>query len=69
MSMSGVIHVRVSAEAGAVEPGDLLMPSSVPGVGMRAADLGAAGGKVFGKALEPWSSSGEGLVLMLVMNR
>ena len=69
VSMSGVIHVRVSAEAGAVQPGDLLMPSSVPGVGMRAADLGTAGGRVFGKALEPWSGSGEGLVLMLVMNR
>ena len=69
VSMSGVIHVRVSAEAGAVEPGDLLVPSSVLGVGMRAADLGAAGGRVFGKALEPWSGSGEGLVLMLVMNR
>jgi len=69
VSMSGVIHVRVSAEAGPVEPGDLLVPSGVPGVGMRAADLGAAGGRVFGKALEPWSGSGEGLVLMLVMNR
>ena len=69
VSMSGVIHVRVSAEAGAVEPGDLLVPSGVPGVGMRAADLGAGGGKVFGKALESWSGSGEGLVLMLVMNR
>ena len=67
VSMSGVIKVRVSGEAGAIEPGDLLTPSSVPGVGMRAVD--PVPGTVFGKALEPWSGAGEGLVLMLVMNR
>ena len=67
VSMSGVIKVRVSGEAGAIEPGDLLTPSSVPGVGMRAAD--PVPGTVFGKTLEPWSGAGEGLVLMLVMNR
>ena len=48
VSMSGVVKVRVSGEAGAVEPGDLLTPSSTPGVGMRAAD--PAPGTVFGKA-------------------
>ena len=69
VSMAGVVHVRVSGEAGAVEPGDLLVPSSVAGVGMRTADPGAASGTIFGKALEPWSDAGEGLVLMLVMNR
>ena len=69
VSMSGVIYVRVSAEAGAVEEGDLLVPSSVPGVGMRAVDPVAAAGIVFGKALESWSGAGAGLVRMLVMNR
>ena len=69
VSMAGVVHVRVSAEAGAVEPGDLLVPSSVAGVGMRTADPGGAFGTIFGKALEPWSGTGEGLVKMLVMNR
>ena len=67
VSMTGVIKVRVSSEAGAIEPGDLLTPSSVPGVGMRASD--PAPGTVFGKALEPWSGDGVGLVLMLVLNR
>lgn len=69
VAVSGVIYARVSGEAGPVEPGDLLVPSSAAGVGMRAADPRATAGTVFGKALEPWSGTGEGLVLMLVMNR
>ena len=69
VSMSGVVYVRVSAEAGAVEPGDLLVPSSIAGVGMRAENSATAYGTVFGKALESWSGVGEGLGLMLVMNR
>ena len=69
VAMSGVIYVRVSGEAGAVQAGDLLVPSSAAGVGMRAADSVAAAGKVFGKALQPWSGAGEGLVRMLVLNR
>ena len=69
VSMAGVVYARVSAEAGAVEPGDLLVPSSTAGVGMRTGDPGGAFGTIFGKALEPWSGAGEGLVKMLVMNR
>ena len=69
VSMSGVIYVRVSGESGPIEPGDLLVPSNVPGVGRRADGPVAAAGTVFGKALEPWSGTDEGLVLMLVMNR
>lgn len=69
ISMSGVVYVWVSDEAGVVEAGDLLVPSSVPGVGMRAAEPSASVGRVFGKALEPSSRDGEDLVLMLVMNR
>ena len=69
VSMSGVVFVRVSSEAGEIIPGDLLIPSSEAGVGMRASDPNAAAGMVFGKALEPWSGTGEGLVLMLVMHR
>ncbi|MDE0058151.1 MAG: hypothetical protein OXI22_05215 [Defluviicoccus sp.] len=66
VSMSGLVHVRVNGEGGAVRPGDLLSPSKVPGVGMRADD--PLPGTVFGKALAPWSGDREGLVLMLVMN-
>lgn len=52
-----------------MQPGDLLVPSSVAGVGMRSVDPVTATGTIFGKALEPWSGDGEGLVPMLVMNR
>ena len=69
ISMSGVVYVRVSGEAGAIEAGDLLVPSSVAGVGMRSSEPSVSVGRVFGKALEPRSDYGEGLVLMLVMNR
>ena len=69
ISMSGVVYVRVSGEAGAIEAGDLLVPSSVVGVGMRSAEPSESVGRVFGKALEPRSDDDEGLVLMLVMNR
>ena len=69
VSLSGVVYVRVSAEAGEIVPGDLLVPSSAAGVGMRTVDPIASAGMVFGKALEPWSGTGEGLVLMLVMHR
>ena len=69
LSMSGIIYVRVCDEAGPVQAGDMLVPSSVAGVGMRAVDPVAAAGTVFGKALDPYSGAGEGLVLMLVMNR
>ena len=69
VSMSGVIYVKVTDEAGIVEPGDLLVPSSTPGVGMRApTDPLAQQGEIFGKALEPRDGDGEGLVLMLVLN-
>ena len=69
VSLSGVVYVWVSSEAGEIVPGDLLVASSVAGVGMRAVDPNAVPGMVFGKALEPWSGTGEGLVLMLVMHR
>ncbi len=69
VSMSGMVYARVSGESGPVGPGDLLVPSSVAGVGMRAVDSEAAAGTIYGKALDPWSGPGEGLVRMLVMSR
>lgn len=71
IAMNGQIYVRVSAEAGAVDAGDLLVASSIPGVAMRAADRERAFGAVIGKALEPFEADAgdEGLVRMLVMVR
>lgn len=68
VALSGMVYALVSAEAGPVAPGDLLTPSGVPGVGMRTGAAVAAGA-VYGKALGAWAGPGEGLVLMLVMNR
>ena len=70
VAMGGLINARKSVEGGAVEPGDLLVPSSDPGVGMRAGDPVGSFGRVFVKALEPcFGIAEEGLVLMLAMNR
>ncbi|HLH18469.1 MAG TPA: hypothetical protein VKX45_14705 [Bryobacteraceae bacterium] len=68
VAMAGQVFVRVSAEGGAIVPGDLLVASSTPGVAMRASDRARAFGAVVGKALEPWPGTGEGSVRMLVMN-
>jgi hypothetical protein len=72
IAMAGQVYVRVCLEAGTIQPGDLLVSSSTPGVAMRAGDLSRAFGAVIGKALEPYPGEdghAEGLVRMLVMNR
>jgi hypothetical protein len=72
VALSGQVYVRVSLEGGAIEPGDLLVSSSTPGVAMRMAAAELALGTVLGKALERYSGNGgepEGLVRMLVMMR
>lgn len=72
IAMAGQVYVRVCLEAGSIQPGDLLVSSSTPGVAMRAGDLSRAFGGVIGKALEPYRGEdghAEGLVRMLVMNR
>ncbi len=71
VAMAGMVYVRVSAEGGAVEPGDLLVSSGRPGVAMRAADPERAFGAVIGKALESHggAAEGTGLIRMLVMGR
>jgi hypothetical protein len=71
VAVSGQVAVRVCLEGGPVEPGDLLVASSQPGVAMRAADPDRAMGAVIGKALEAFSSGSgkEGLVRMMVMLR
>ena len=69
-ALSGMIYARLSTGCGTVQPGDLLVPSSDPGVEMRAGNHASSVGRVFGKALEHCScTGGEALVLMLLMNR
>jgi collagen triple helix repeat protein len=71
VAVSGQVAVRVCLEGGPIEPGDLLVASSRPGVAMRAVDPSRAVGAVVGKALEAFGSSQgkEGLVRMMVMLR
>lgn len=53
MAMVGIVPIKVSAENGAIRPGDLLVSSSIPGYAMKGTDrsrmLGAVIGKSFGR--------------------
>jgi len=71
LAVSGQVYVRVSLEGGAIEAGDLLVASSLPGVSMRAADPNRMQGAVIGKAMEAFGPAheSEGLVRMMVMLR
>ena len=73
LAMSGVVPVKVSAENGAIRPGDLLTTSATPGHAMRASPITVNGvtfypaGVIVGKALEALDlSQGTGVILMLV---
>ena len=67
VAMAGRVPVKVDASYGAIEIGDLLVASATPGQAMRA-EKPAPEGTVIGKALEPFTS-GQGTIMMMVMNR
>ncbi len=67
LALAGRVPVKVSAENGAINPGDLLVASGTPGHAMRAPSNPAAG-TVIGKALGRLGA-GTGRVEMLVMLR
>ncbi len=67
LALAGRVPVKVSAENGAIRPGDLLVASSTPGHAMRA-PADPAPGTVIGKALDNLDS-GTGIIKMLVMLR
>lgn len=58
---AGRVAVKVSAENGAIRPGDYLTSSSKPGVSMKATTKGA----IVGKALQSYSEQTEGKIQML----
>jgi hypothetical protein len=72
LAVSGVIPVKVTAENGAIAPGDSLTSSSIPGRAMKATKVRVGGvaffpsGVILGKALESLDS-GEGLIQALVV--
>lgn len=72
LAVVGVVPVKVTSAGGAIQPGDALTTSSVPGHAMKARDITLDGitffpsGVILGKALEPWAE-GEGTIDMLVI--
>jgi hypothetical protein len=65
LAIVGIVPCKVSAENGAIQPGDLLVTSSTPGHAMKGTDRGRMLGAVVGKALEPLTE-GKGVIQVLV---
>jgi hypothetical protein len=51
MAMIGIVPTKVSAENGAIRPGDLLVTSSTPGYAMKGTDRSRLVGAIIGKAM------------------
>jgi hypothetical protein len=67
VALAGRIPVNVSPENGPIEIGDRIVPSSKPGVGMRADDRAGRHAGIVGIAIEPLESdSKETQILILV---
>ncbi|HIQ04831.1 MAG TPA: hypothetical protein EYH31_03945 [Anaerolineae bacterium] len=67
LAVVGIVPAKVSAESGAVQPGDLLAASATPGHAMKAG-ANPPPGTVIGKALDSLDE-GTGVIKMLVMVR
>jgi len=65
LALAGRVPVKVTDEAGPIQPGDMLVSSSTPGHAMRCAEGRACIGAVLGKALAP-HARGAGTVMTLV---
>jgi len=71
IAIVGVVPVKVSAENGAIRPGDLLTASATPGHAMKAKPVDVGGvqiyrpGTIIGKALEPLEK-GMGVIRVLI---
>jgi hypothetical protein len=63
LAVVGIVPCKVSAENGAIQPGDLLVTSSIPGHAMR--DDDPANGTILGKALGSLDA-GTGVIKVLV---
>jgi hypothetical protein len=65
LAVVGIVPCKVSAENGAIHPGDLLVTSSLPGHAMKGTDRSKMLGAVVGKALEPLEGE-TGVIQVLV---
>jgi len=64
VALSGRVPVKVSDENGPVKPGDYLVPSSTPGVAMKA----VSPGMTIGQALSGFDGPGQGAVTAFIKN-
>jgi hypothetical protein len=64
VALAGRIPVKVNDQNGPILPGDFLVPSSTPGVAMKAIGPGMS----IGQAMSGWSGSGQGTVIVFVNN-
>jgi len=65
LAIVGIVPVKVSAENGAIHPGDLLTPSATPGYAMVCQNRLDCVGAIIGKALEPLEE-GTGMITVLI---
>lgn len=71
VALTGVVPCKVSAENGAILPGDLLVTSNTPGHAMKAEQIEVDGvsfyppGTIIGKAMQAWET-GLGKILVLI---
>jgi hypothetical protein len=68
LALAGRVPVKVTAKYGAINVGDLLVSSPLPGYAMKCPAASQCIGAVIGKALEPLSE-GVGLIEAQVMLR
>lgn len=65
MAVVGIVPTKVNTENGAIEPGDLLVTSSMPGYAMKGTDRTLLVGAIIGKAMGSLKS-GTGVVDVLI---
>ena len=65
VALSGRVYVKVDAQYGAIQPGDMLTTSDTPGHAMKASNHELAQGAIIGKAMSSLDE-GTGMVLVLV---
>ncbi|MBN2415026.1 hypothetical protein JXO52_04255 [bacterium] len=66
VALAGRVYCNVTTAEAAIECGDLLTTSSLPGYAMKAADPERSRGAILGKAMEPLEQGKTGRILVLV---
>ena len=66
LALTGRVYCYADATEIAIETGDLLTTSAIPGYAMKATSRDRAFGAVLGKALQPLAKGRKGLILILV---